>query len=150
MKNFKKVIRIEIEANQIAQMLLDQMNPEFKHVEIVVESIIGASTDMSLSLLYNALNGHSAEINFKVGDCVLPEEFKAYGYWTQESISAGNSIRQQIESATVVEIDLYKEEKLKIEYMAPNSKGVLEKNSTWMSHRKCSKIVPEKNYELVA
>jgi hypothetical protein len=138
MKSFDKVIKIEIAANQIAKMLLANMNPEFKHAEIVVESIIGSANDVALGMIYNSLNGYKEEINFEVGDIVQPKDLSDYGYWDGEKQS-----REDIKSATIIEIDVYKEDKLKVSYEKPIQDGSIRVEKTWISHRRCSKIAVE-------
>jgi hypothetical protein len=141
MKNFNKVITIEIEANQIAQMLLAQMNPEFKHSELVVEAVIGSSTDVSLGMLYNSLNGYSPEIDFEIGDEINPA-LRIYGYWTVESREVNDTVYGDVTKATVIEIDLFSNNKLKIEYQVPGKDGLLKREAKWVRHTSCNKISP--------
>lgn len=140
MKSFDKVIKIEVEANHIANLLLGNMNPEFAHAVSTVEAIIGSSSDHSLAMMYNALNGFSPEIDFQVGDVVKVKDLKVYGYWTQESINNGNSVREQVPSAKIIEIDVYSTEKVKLEYTTPTVNGGNKIETTWVSHLRCSEL----------
>lgn len=149
MKTFNKVITIQIEANQIAQMLLENMNPEFKHAELVVEAVIGSSTDLSLSMLYNSLNGHTPEIDFKVGDEIAPDDIRPWGFWSEDSIEKDSSVRGNVKSAVVVEIDLYSNEKLKISYDVPQKNGSFKQESIWVKHTSCKKLVLERLIDLI-
>ena len=75
MKRFNKTITVEIQVDSIAQQLLSTINPEFKHREELVESIIGTALNSnSMLYIYNSLNGFTNDINFAVGDTVFCEK----------------------------------------------------------------------------
>jgi len=123
MKKFNQSIKVEVEVDAIAEQLLSTINPEFKHREQVVESIIGnAIREKSMTTqIYNSLNGFSNEINFKVGDIVKCSR----GLYDQDK--KGNICR-------VIDVNIYNHyDKLRVEYY--NSKGEL--NEQWVSHSYC-------------
>lgn len=143
MKQFNQVISIEVSVDSIANNLLSQFKEDFKHKELVTEAIIGRALAVDngmLSTVFNALNGFDGSINFQIGDVVRPKELYAYGYWTPESIEKGSSVHAYIESAKVVDINLYSDKKLKLEYSVPQKDGKFKTETEWYSHRKCDKI----------
>jgi len=145
MKNFNQVITVQVSVNSIAQQLLDTMSPDFKHRELVTESIIGRMfNDGSLSYLYNSLNGYSASIDFQIGDEVSSADgFRTYGYWTPESIEKGDTCLGYVKSGRVVEINEYSDKKIKIECQVPNKKGGFDVNTQWVNHLDWNRVVVE-------
>lgn len=144
MVKFNESIRITVEVNTIAEMLLAQMSADFKHKEIVVESIIGralASDKSALSRLYNALNGHIPSIDFSIGDMVVPENVTPYAYWSKDDAGVLQRSSKKIVAAKIVEIDLFKDQNIRVEYEAPLRDGTMETSSTWINHTDCKKIV---------
>lgn len=146
MKHFNQIITVEVPVNAIANMLLDSMNPEFKHKELVVEAIVGRMlNDNSLTFLYNSLNGYPCEIDFQVGDTVRSNTgLQVYAYWTPESIEKNNTCYGIVTEATIVEVDPYRDDKLRIEYNLPNKKGGFDKADKWVKHTNWNRVVPEK------
>lgn len=143
MKNFNEVITVEISVDSIANMLLEQINPEFKHRELLVESVVGRALSKdkaTLGLLYNSLNGHKSEIDFTVGDIVKPSDLRVYGFWTPESITKKDTVYGVIEEATVIQIDVYADDKLLIAFDVPKSDGTTRKETKWVRHTTCNKI----------
>jgi hypothetical protein len=138
MKSFNKVIQVEVSVDTIANNLLNTMNDSFPHAEMVVEAIIGSSSNHQLGLLYNSLNGYTNDINFSVGDMIVPKDFKAYGHW--EGIDQPESYRL-VQEAKIIEINIYAQDKVKIQYFTPNSKGTDTTNTKWISHIGCELIV---------
>ena len=138
MKAFNKVIQVEVSVDTIANNLLGTMMDSFPHAELVVETIIGSASTHQLGLLYNSLNGYTNDINFSVGDIIVPKDIKAYAYW--EGIDAPESYRV-IQEAKIIELNVYAQDKIKIEYSYPNSKGTFSINTKWISHIGCELIV---------
>ena len=137
MKKFNQVISIEVPVDSIAQLLLDNLNPEFKHRELVAEAIVGRMmNDKSLTFLYNSLNGYTCDIDFCVGDvvCTTPGNLRVYGYFTPESIEKNDTIYGDILEGVVIEINPYANEKIKIEYKVPNKKGEFDTKTQWVNH----------------
>ena len=140
MKKFNKVITIEVAVDSIAEQLLSTLSPDFKHRELVVEAIIGTGVDKNtLSYVYNAMNGFSPEIDFKVGDIVMSEHTE-YMYKTEDSRVKGNSQSEAIGQCKVINIDLYTKDKLQVEYVYYNRAGTTEPKTAWVKHTNCSKI----------
>ena len=141
MKKFNKVIAIEVEVDSIAQQLLSMFNKEEKHAEITTEAIIGNLVAKErVSDLYNAMNGYTTSINFKIGEVVLTSNLNCWCYPTEESRTNGSSESLKIEQATIVDIDEYADRQLKVSYFAPNKKGNEEERSEWVRAKNCSKI----------
>jgi hypothetical protein len=125
-------------------MLLDQMSSDFKHKELVVESVVGrmlAEDKSGLSKLYNALNGHVAAIDFEVGDVIVPTDFTKYGYWIPNETGVRQNSRAQILSARVIAINTFANADIRIEFDIPNRDGILEQNTEWVNHTDCNKVV---------
>ena len=122
MKTFNKVIKVEVSVDSIAVKLLESFKgSEFKHAELLTEAIIGSSLSAdNLSYVYNALNGYSAEIDFKVGELIAVEGLREYSQGTHTPVLF----------AEIVEIDLYKEQKLKVKWN--NLKG--SESVEWVKH----------------
>ena len=140
MQKFKETIQIEISVNSIANTLLANMSSEFPHAELVVETIIAralASDKASLSMLYNSLNGFTQEVDFNIGDVIVPHSLYAYGYWN----GAKDQKREKILLAEVMEIDIYRDNKLKVSYLVPQSDGTNKVSTDWISHIDC-KMAP--------
>lgn len=140
MQKFKETIQIEISVNSIANTLLANMSPEFPHAELVVETIIAralASDKASLSMLYNSLNGFTQEVDFNIGDVIVPSSLYAYGYWN----GAKDQKREKILQAEVMDIDIYRDNKLKVSYLVPQSDGTNKVSTDWISHIDC-KMAP--------
>ncbi len=143
MKLFNQEIQVTVSVDSIANQLLENMNPEFKHSEMVVESLIGRmiQTDMNgLSRLYNSLNGYDHKVNYNVGEIVKLKDVRAYGYWTEESIEKSNSVYQQIETAEVVEIDEYRDSPICIAFSVPKKDKTMEIRKEWITMKQCSQI----------
>lgn len=143
MKNFNQDIQVTVSVDSIAQLLLKNMNPEYKHAELVVESIIGRmlSTDMQgISRLYNALNGYDNKINFEVDEVVKVKDFRVYGYWTEESIEKSNSVYQNIDTAKIIDIDEHKDSPICIEFYVPKKDRTMERRTEWIRMNQASEI----------
>lgn len=129
MKNFNKTISIEIEVDMIAQLLLDNMKEDFKHKEIVVESIIGgAVSQQKLNILgdiYNALNGHTKTINFAVNDYVM---CSYETYYDNKSQPIGNAV--------VIDIDVYKTDQLHVQWIKEDGTTT----QRWVNKSTCTLI----------
>ena len=143
MKNFNKVITVEVSVDSIANQLLQTLSPEFKHREMVTEGIIGRmlSSDMhGLSILYNSLNGFTQEIDFQVGEVVKVENLNFYGYWFANTDGNLKESREKVSEGVVKSIDIYSDKKIELEFNVPDSKGQMKTNTQWVSHTNCSKI----------
>jgi hypothetical protein len=147
MKKFNQVIQIEIEVDMVAQKLLAEFKEDFKHRELLTETIVGTALNNGIvSYLYNSLNGFSADIDFKVGDVVI-----CNGTWYQYYDMIDNQLvktgkRVEIGICTIVEIDLYSDSKVKVEFESYSSDGTTSKELQWVDHRKCSKIPVETGF----
>lgn len=145
MKKFNEVISIQVPVDSIAQKLLDAVNVDFKHREILAEAIVGRMmNDGSLSYLYNSLNGYPCSIDFEIGDELYSDKgFRTYGYWTPESIEQNNSVHGTVNTARVIAIDPYRDNKLQIQYQVPNKKGEYDTDTQWVSHTNWNKVVAQ-------
>jgi hypothetical protein len=143
MNKFNATISVIVSVDSIANNLLDQMNPAFKHRELVVETLIGRmlSQDKSaLSRLYNALNGYLDDINFQVGDVVVTEDVTAYGYWEEPVPGTRQQSRKKVAHATVVEINKHADHTLKVSFEVPKKDGTMELETQWTRHTECKML----------
>lgn len=142
MKSFNQVITVQVSVDSIANQLLEAMNPEFKHRELVTEAVIGRMmNDNSLSYLYNSLNGYNNSIDFQIGDEVSSVNgFRAYGYWTPESIEKNDTVYGSVKNGKVVEINEYADKKIKIEYQIPTKTGDFTTQFQWVDHKEWNKV----------
>ncbi len=146
MKKFNQSIKIEVSVDSIAQQLLSNFQPDFKHAELVTEALIGRmlTADMpALSHLYNSLNGFTNDINFIVGEIVNVEDFTAYGYWnevTEEEKTVLKPDYKAVTKVTIIKIDKYADKSLLIEFSVPNKSGEFETKTEWVRHTRCSKL----------
>lgn len=141
MKQFNQSINITIEVDAIATALLNQMAPDFKHRELVVETIIGRALNCDNSLLgmiYNSVNGFKRVINFEVGEQVGVQSLSSYTHVEEE----GKFVRkyQPVTTAEITEINPYNDNTLRIKYFTVNDKGAVVNNETTIDHVHCSKM----------
>lgn len=137
MKKFNQAITIEIEVDLIASQLLDTIVPLNPHRELIVEAIIGTALESgSLSLIYNAINGFTNEIDFKVGDVVDVKNGSYYTYVKQGEAYAEKNV--PMHGVKIIEINLYKKVKVLIEYTRLNNSGISSKGTSWVDHRSLS------------
>lgn len=136
MKKFTETISIEVPVQSIADLLLSNMHPDFAHKENVAEAIVGRMmNDNSLTYLYNALNGYPCSVDFQIGDVITSEKgVYTWGYWTDESIEANDTVQGKVTIGKIVEINPYKNAKLKIEFNVPNKKGGHDVRYEWVKH----------------
>jgi len=143
MKNFNQSIKVEVSVDSIAKQLLDNMNPEFKHNELVVETLIGRmlSYDKTgISMLYNSLNGYNQEINFEVGNIVKPTNLNKYSYWGTNDEGERVRSSKDIDTAEIVDINPYADNKLEIAYATFDSRGNTITVKEWVNHTQCDKV----------
>ena len=134
MKKFNKIITVEVSVDSIANLLLQSLAPDFKHKELVAEAVIATSLESNnLSYVYNALNGYSAEIDFKLGDEVMCSE-KEYQY------ANGEQSRVELGLCKVIAINLYVSNKLTVEYQYQCKDGSFKTETRHVNHTNCNKI----------
>jgi hypothetical protein len=144
MKKFTEEIQVTVTVNSIANMMLDAMNPEFKHRENVVESLISrmvAEDKQGLSLLYNTLSGFTSDINFNIGDIVKISKLSKYSNWgDQDSEGKYISTYKDITTVEVVDINEYADNKIQVKYTLYNSKREPVETTEWVNHLRCEFI----------
>jgi hypothetical protein len=144
MKKFNQTISVEVSVDSIAEKLWSTFDPNFAHAELLTESIIGSNLESGkLGYVYNALNGFNNDIDFQVGQTVDCKE-SIYS-WVPEVDSSTSTLKgtyrreyMPLGKATIVEINLYKSDKLLVEYNTLNSKGDYITETKWVDHRACS------------
>ena len=146
MKKFNRQITVIVEADTIAQNLLNQMNESFAHRESLVEAIIGSSNDRQLGFIYNSLNGFTNDVTFTVDQKVIcSQEVWMYvekdGEFTEKRLPVGDAV--------ILSIDPYKDETLEIQYTHVGKTGDVSSKNMRVHHSKC-KEVPLKNEIIVS
>ncbi len=139
MKKFNQVIRVEVDVDSIAEKLLLTFNPDEKHRELITETIIGTALNSgNIGYIYNAVNGFTNNIDFKEKEVVICKETVYYK-------GPGETIRKEhvMGECTILEIDIYKSDKLYVEYEYIGENNEPKSDTKWVDHRKCSKVVVE-------
>ena len=98
--------------------------------------------------MYNALNGYNNDIDFKVNDIIICSE-KTYnrveedGEYVEKYVAVGE--------CRVIEVDIYRSDKLKVEYNKTDSLGNTKLETRWVSHSRCDKkaIEPIEDYAIL-
>lgn len=140
MKTFNQTITVEISVDDIAQQLLNTMEENYVHRELVVETIIATSLHAgNLTHLYNSLNGYTSEINFTPGQLIDCSK-NIYQYvWEGDSVV---SRHLPIGQCVVIDVDKYRDDKVKIQYYTMDRSGEKSSNEDWVSHLSC-KYIPQ-------
>lgn len=142
MKLFNQEITVTVSVDTIAQNLLSKMGADEKHAELLTETIVGnlLNSKIGISQLYNALNGYTNEINFKVGEEVISKE-RISTYVSKNGAYEHDYIN--MEECVIEEIDTYKQENLHVKYNSTNNRGEIVSKTMWIRHTNCSKLISE-------
>lgn len=144
MKTFNTTIRVEIELDSIAQKLLSEFPEDYKHKELVTETIIGnAYQNGGIDQLYNALNGYTNDVDFKEGDMVTVDGDTIVSYSPcDDDDNSGKKAKSERYPLVgkVMEVNIYKHNKLLVEYKYMNSSLREVTNDIWVDHKSCTKI----------
>jgi hypothetical protein len=127
LKKFNQTISIEVEVDAIANQLQAMFKDDANFSNLVVEAIIGRSLSRDtvlLSKLMSAMNGYSKEIGLSVGEKYPIKNLTDWGYWTPESKEKKDTCRGDIQTVTVVDINEYSDEPVKVCYEVPTLTGV--------------------------
>ena len=139
MKSFNQTITVQVEVDSIAKDFLASIKEDFKHRELLVESIIGSALEKGgLNYIYNSLHGYTGDIDFKVGDGVITShrEYRRIHVTEERKYSP-------IGWCKVVNINLYSDDKVQVEYTDINENGETFQVITWVSHLSCNKAPVE-------
>lgn len=136
MKQFNQNIQIQVSVDSIANKLLSTMKEEFEHRDMLVEAIIGSALNSRTMLyIYNALNGFGNEINFQVGqivDCtkqIYRKIDNGEGEWKSGYAPIG--------ACEIVDIDLYRNEKLCVQYSYMQENGQMHTDTAFVEQTTC-------------
>lgn len=128
MKKFNKTITVQVSVDSIAEKLFNEVNEQFAHRDLLVESIIGSSNERQLGFIYNSLNGYSNDVNYTVGQQVICTE-TVYDYSEVNEDNSLKEVRRALDVVTVVGVDPYAERQLTVEYDHMKSNGTAEKRT---------------------
>jgi hypothetical protein len=157
MKQFTEIIKIEVEVQGIADLLLKQFPEDYKHRELVTEAIIAtASGNNTIGYIYNALCGFTPDINFQVGDKVVcTDHGRRVNIFEEQTTNPGmtgeeiknmkpvfkTSDSERIGVCEIIEIDLYRGDKLKVKFMQDAYRSKEQEESyAWVNHKKCERV----------
>jgi len=143
---FNQTISIEVSLDDIYRKLMGTFPEDYKHKEILSHAIVGSAMEYGgIGFIYNALNGYTNDVDFKVGDIVVctSQDRKVYTSVTEEGKRPDWNWRA-IGDCQVIEINMYKRSKLRVEFQQINSEGKSEVTSAWVDHKKCTKQAQEK------
>jgi hypothetical protein len=113
MKKFNHVISIQVSVDSIASKLLGMMKEDEKHAELVVEGIVGTLMHKErLSPLYNAMSGHTSEVNFEIGDMIDCTDTVF-----DRKNDKDSSSRRTLGTVKVIGIDIYRDNPITVEYL---------------------------------
>jgi hypothetical protein len=135
MRQFNKVISVEVSVDDIANQLLSTIAADFKHRELVAETIIGTSLEKgTLGYLYNSLNGYTNEINFFAGDRISCKSRERREYVEGEMKWA------EIGDCDILEVNPYAQNKLYVRWFDVKQDGTPTERTQWVDHLKCSRL----------
>lgn len=127
LKKFNQSISVEIEVDAIANQLQSLFKDEANFSNLVVEAIIGRALSRDtvlLGKLMSAMNGYSKEIGLCIGEKYPIKNLTDWGYWTPESKEKKDTCRGDISAVTVVDINEYSDEPVKVQYEVPTLTGI--------------------------
>jgi len=140
MKKFNQTINVQVSVDSIAEKLYSTFDQDFAHRELLTESIIGSNLESGkLTYVYNALNGFNNDIDFEVGQTVDCKE-NVYKWTLDVSTGSYKVEYMPVGKAKIIEINIYKSDKLLVEYITINNKGEEIKETRWVNHFECSGI----------
>lgn len=137
MKKYNQSIQITVELDSIAQQLLNSFHPEHPHRELLVDTIIGnmRQETRQITQLYNSLNGFTNDIDFVVGQKLEVKVNALVGdYYLHESWKKDGTEPRTTLTATIVEVDVYRENKLKVSFEYMDRRGNMDDSTTWLNH----------------
>lgn len=141
MKKFNKEIKVTVSIDAIAQKLLDTFPADYKHRDIVAEAIIGgivANGVDNICYLYNALGGYTNDIDFVIGETIICTD-KEYNWTPKEDTDSYKRDFLELGEVKIVDIDLYADRKIQVEFQFTNEKGETKPMQSWVYHSSCTK-----------
>jgi len=153
---FTDVISIEISVDAIYRKLMDTFPADYQHKETLAHAIVGsANRSGGLSYIFNALNGYTNDVDFSVGDGLICSENERKEYYDANLQTEDGKPKQVVDvdakpnwkvrwrkigNCEVVEIDMYRSDKLRVEFRNETSQGVYEMETKWVNHKKCTEM----------
>lgn len=160
---FEQEISIVLPVEMIYRKMLETLPVEYKHRETLAHAIIGSTVgNGKVAYIYNALAGFTNEIDFQIGDrvaCTSKDRQESYDYNLESSDGeekpAGIEIKERdgtaykpnwsvrdvaIGDCEVVEIDMYSDKKLKVQFIQDKRyNGGKETVTEWVNHKTCQR-----------
>lgn len=137
MKKFNQEINFSISVDYVAEMLLNNMAPDAKHRELIVETLIGRmlATDIDgIGMLATSIMGIKRNLNFSINEEVMCDE-KYYRHDTKEYIKYGKCVISEIKEYADVPI------RVKFKSLVMEKGDLVEKErESWVSLNTITKI----------
>ena len=141
MNKFNQTIKIEVCVDSIAQKMLDNLNVDFPHRELVTENIVGMLLERGgLATLYNNLNGWEDKIDINVGDFYLCPKSELSTYREDDKYAA--LLDFDIEGVTYRKIKVVKvnrfvqgDNKIDVEYPYYGRDQKVSTSTIWTNHK---------------
>jgi hypothetical protein len=164
MPRFTDSITITVDVDTIFEKLLGQLPEDLKSREILAHAVVGSAVENgTISYIYNALNGYTNEINFEVGNMVVCTETERHERYDANLEDEDGKRRPNVEftptedykpnwkrrsvqvgECKVLEINLYKKDKLKVQFQSAAYSGdKMETKEVWVSHKACTRVPME-------
>lgn len=139
---FNQTISIEVDVDSIHQKLMETFPEDYKHKEILSHAIVGSAMEHGgIGFIYNAMNGYTNDVDFKVGELVNCTSQVKREYIPSTPETKANRIMKEVGNCEIVDINLYKTDKLCVKFMQHNYEGQSEEVTRWVNHKTCTKLV---------
>jgi len=158
---FNQTIEIKVDVDSIYKKMMDTLPEDYKHKEILAHAIVGSAVrNGGIGYIYNALNGFTNDIDFRVGDQVIcTAEERTEGYDANLEDVYGTPLKREFAEAVseykpnwktrqvaigkcvVKEVDMYGENKLIVTF--DNWNHYDKKNKPYdmaVDHKKCTRV----------
>lgn len=116
-----KTYKISLSEDMLTRMVKGMLKHE--HADIITDVIVNHLGDYGVEQLYNAIHGISPEVPFYQGqEClVLASRLCGYRYNVEDQMQL--IVQGKYMTATIVEVDPYKRDCVRVEYSIINSSG---------------------------
>jgi len=123
-----KDYKISISQEMLTRMMKAMLNHEHGH--IIADVIVNHLDDFGVEQLYSAIHGISPEVPFHQGQQCLVSANRLCGYRYSATDQNELIVQGKYMVATIIEVDPYKRDCIKVEYTVRDSKGELTVDAT--------------------
>lgn len=137
---FNRTISIEVDVDDIHKKLMGTFPEDYKHKEILSHAIVGSAMEYGgIGFIYNALNGYTNDVDFGIGEVVNCTSKDKREYIPSTPETKANRIMKEVGNCEIVDINLYKTNKLCVKFMQDDYEGQPEEVTRWVDHKTCTK-----------